>query len=308
MSVGDLVPRRIILSRKGVDDTAGGFASPILNDNQLFSLPIPDCGTGITYADMQFPDGGGQVDKLVSDLSKNEALGRSEVHLDPDLRGSSVSRSDFKPAFGQCGSEQTHLEKNDIKKRHGQEPNDLFLFFGYFRPAQINKKDRWEYVGNKKIHVIHGWLQLGQIHLVSAPEPNWSQHPHGIPSFIVKTDQSRRSQEKQNNTIYVPRKHLTFLTGRLGYGTFNSFDWQASEHPLRLTDPHSEARSRWRLPSFFYKQLSHIGEKNNTWEKAGQHCNVMHKGYGQEFVFTVPPSPADREKVLKWLTRFPFGG
>src|SRR5271154_1441325 len=109
------LPRRIILSRKGVDDTAGGFASPILYGNQPFSLPIPDCGTRIAYADMRFPDGSSGVGELVRDLSGKDFADR-EVHLDPDLRGSSVSRSAFQPAFGQCGNEQTHLEKNKVGK------------------------------------------------------------------------------------------------------------------------------------------------------------------------------------------------
>ena len=299
------LPRRIILSRKGVDDTAGGFASPIFNGNQLFSLPIPDCRTGITYADMRFPDGSSGVDKLVTELSGNEHLAHGEVHLDPDLRNSSVPRLDFQPAFGQCGNEQTHLENQHVKKEPGQEPNDLFLFFGYFRPAKINDKGRWEYEGSIKLHVIHGWLQLGDIHRINAPDPTWSRHPHGIPSFLVEADQQRRNQAKQNNTIYAPRKHLTFLPGIPGHGTFTSFDCHDSGHPLRLTDPSSKTRSTWNLPVFFYKKLSHIGPKA-TWEPRGQRCKVTYRGYGQEFVLEVPPSGEDRAKVLSWLISFPF--
>lgn len=300
------LPRRIILSRKGVDDTAGGFASPILNGNQLFSLPIPDCGTGITYADLRFADGSSGVDTLVSDLSGNENLAGCEVHLDPDLRSSRVSRSAFQPAFGQCGNEQKHLENEGVKKEPEQEPDDLFLFFGYFRPAMLNRdKGRWEYVGSCKLHVIHAWLQLGDIHRINAPDPTWSRHPHGIPSFLVVADQQRRSQAKQNNTIYTPRKHLTFLPGMPGHGTFSSFDCQDSGHPLRLTDPNSKQRSTWNLPRFFYKKLSHIGAKA-TWESGGQHCKVTHRGYGQEFVFDVQKSGQEPATVLSWLTTLPF--
>ena len=32
---------RIILSRKGFDSSAGGAASPILNNKDIFSIPIP---------------------------------------------------------------------------------------------------------------------------------------------------------------------------------------------------------------------------------------------------------------------------
>ncbi|MGA2905204.1 MAG: hypothetical protein ABSD98_15340 [Candidatus Korobacteraceae bacterium] len=302
----DDLPRRIILSRKGVDDAAGGFASPILNGNRLFTIPIPDCGTGITYADLRFADGSSGVNKLVSDLSANENLAVSEVHLDPDLRASSVTRSAFHPAFGQCGSEQTHLENRGVKEEPGQQINDLFLFFGYFRPAKFNRdKGRWEYVGSCKLHVIHAWLQLGKIHRVNAPDPAWCRHPHGIPSFLVAADQQRRSQAKQNNTIYTPRRHLTFLPDVPGHGTFTSFDCHDSGHSLRLTDPGSKQRSTWKLPMFFYKKLSHIGEKA-TWERRGQHCRLTRRGYGQEFVFEVPQSGQDRAKVLNWLISLPF--
>lgn len=61
---------------------------------------------------------------------------------------------------------------------------------------------------------------------------------------------------------------------------------------------------------FFYQELSHIGKKNPTWEKREeeQHCNVTHRGYGQEFVFEMPQSQEDREKVLSWLSSLPFVG
>jgi hypothetical protein len=208
--------------------------------------------------------------------------------------------------FGQCGNEQTHLENNGVKKEPEHKPDDLFLFFGYFRPAKFNRdKGRWEYVGSCKLHVIHAWLQLGDIHRINAPDPTWSRHPHGIPSFLVVADQQRRSQAKQNNTIYTPRKHLTFLPDIPGYGTFTSFDCHDSGHPLRLTDPSSMPRSTWNLPIFFYKKLSHIGAKA-IWEPRGQYCQVTHRGYGQEFVFEVPQSGEDRANVLSWLISFPF--
>lgn len=38
---------KFILSRKGMDSAAGGFANPILPDGTLLSLPIPDDSTGI---------------------------------------------------------------------------------------------------------------------------------------------------------------------------------------------------------------------------------------------------------------------
>src|SRR5260370_1124538 len=39
-------PTKLILSRKGFDSAHGGCPSPILDDNLLCSLPIPDAGSG----------------------------------------------------------------------------------------------------------------------------------------------------------------------------------------------------------------------------------------------------------------------
>jgi hypothetical protein len=242
----------------------------------------------------------------VSDLTGDETRGACELHLDPDLRSSTVARSTFLPAFGQCGSEQKHLENMGVQKEAQHESSDLFLFFGCFRPAKLNKaRGRWEYVGSRKFHVIHSWLQLGDIHRIKAPDPRWLSHPHGIPSSLVAADQQRRRPANQNNTIYTPRRHLTFAPRIPGYGTFTSFDCSDSGHPLRLSDPDSIPRSNWVLPMFFYKKLSHFSAKAN-WEKREQRCKVTQRGYGQEFVFEVPPSGDVRASVLRWLDSFPF--
>ena len=43
---------KVILSRKGMDSTSGGMASPILSDGMLLSLPIPDNTVGTAYRDL----------------------------------------------------------------------------------------------------------------------------------------------------------------------------------------------------------------------------------------------------------------
>jgi hypothetical protein len=103
----------------------------------------------------------------------------------------------------------------------------------------------------------------------------------------------------------TPRTNLTFAPGIPGYGTFTSFDCNDSGHPLRLSDPNSIARSNWNLPILFCEKLSHIGAKA-IWEEREQRCKVTQRGFGQEFVFEVPPSEEDRANVLCWLNSFPF--
>lgn len=252
------LPRRIILSRKGLDSAAGGLASPILIDrgNALLSLPIPDCGTGIRYEDLRSEYvTETTIGSMLNDLSANQNFSRQELHLDPDLREDAISRSEpFKPAFGQCGGEQSHLD-NPAHGADSGENTDLFLFFGYFRKARLDKLlNRWRYVRGKRLHVIHSWMQVGEATRIVGPSQDWSKHPHGIPSFLVRTDQQRRSAGKRNNTIYTPRNRLTFNPEICGYGVFSSL------HPdIQITDPGGRNRTQWRLPGFFRDKLSHLG-------------------------------------------------
>ena len=47
--------KRIILSRKGFDSSAGGVASPIFKDGSIFSIPIPQKSPSPTkYKDLNF--------------------------------------------------------------------------------------------------------------------------------------------------------------------------------------------------------------------------------------------------------------
>ena len=45
---------KVILSRKGMDSTSGGMASPILPDGTLLSLPIPDKTARTTYKKLSY--------------------------------------------------------------------------------------------------------------------------------------------------------------------------------------------------------------------------------------------------------------
>jgi hypothetical protein len=44
---------KIILSRKGFDSAAGGYANPILPDGTLLSLPIPDDTASTHFSDLR---------------------------------------------------------------------------------------------------------------------------------------------------------------------------------------------------------------------------------------------------------------
>ncbi len=295
------LPRRIILSRKGLDSKAGGLASPILAGDKLLSLPIPDCGTGICYNDLKssvLPHG--TIGKMLNDLSGDPHFSEREVHLDPDLQEHVIERKyPFRAAFGQCGSEQSHLDNAKYGAVSDIDNTDLFLFFGYFRSVDYDKANNRQRYEGERLHVIHSWMQVGNVHRIYSYPNGWSSHPHGAPSFLVRTDQQRRKPQNRNNTIYTPRERLTFNPGIPGHGVFSSL------HPvLQITDPDGRYRTEWRLPAFFYEKLSHLGKAE--WRQDGSHCYVTQRGYGQEFIFNSFGHPETHAQVRDWLAGFPF--
>ena len=109
--IASIVPRRIILSRKGWDSKAGGWPNPILPGGHPLSLPIPDSNSGVTYGDLYLPDGRKLVGEMVRQLSNGKWGPDDELHLDPDIRQNAVKRKEFRAAFGQCGESETHLHE-----------------------------------------------------------------------------------------------------------------------------------------------------------------------------------------------------
>jgi len=124
---------RIIFSRKGFDAGNGRVASPIL-DGSLVSLPIKSrYSAGITYNDLHFNRH--SLGKIVEDLTSRRIKRTYSCHLDPDLHHPALKRrSGWRPLFGQAGAAETHL------RRYGVTVGDLFLFFGWFRQAELYER------------------------------------------------------------------------------------------------------------------------------------------------------------------------
>ena len=147
---------KIIFSRKGFDSAAGGFPSPVYGDESLVSLPIPEANPqpgDLRYADVDI--GATSLGAIVEQLSEGRVRATDPVHLDPDLRAESLPRADgWRPAFGQAGSAQGHLARQNVG------PGDLFLFFGSFAHA-VNECGKHEYRDKgARFHALFGWLQV----------------------------------------------------------------------------------------------------------------------------------------------------
>jgi hypothetical protein len=119
---------KVILSRKGFDSGYGGYASPILSNGKMISLPIP-MEDSIKYSDLRI--GESTYYDLMSSLKRKIRLNdglwhdlekETKCHLDPDIFENTIDRvPGWKPCFGQIDAAQSHLENQRVGE------NDLFI-------------------------------------------------------------------------------------------------------------------------------------------------------------------------------------
>jgi hypothetical protein len=261
---------RLILSRKGFDASpaCGGCASPILPDGQMISLPIPYDTGRTTFAHLK--PRGHDVGRMVAQLTDGRVAATAVAHGDPDLEHSTRSRSaGWRPAFGQDGAAQRHLEGQ------GVGAGDLFLFFGWFREV-IKVRGRYGYRPRaRNRHVIFGWLKVGQVLRVDLDAmPRWLEdHPHAAAAGWAY------------NTIYV-------AANPEGGGIFPKADDSRT-----LTAADSVLRSVWRLPADFLPRgrppLTYHGH-SSRWVETADGCRLQTVAKGQEFVLNLDEYPGVR--------------
>ena len=280
---------KLILSRKGFDSQSGGCPSPIFPNGTLYSLPIPDSDSKITYGELQHDDI--NIGEMVEDLTDNNIRASCGAHLDPDINYAAYPRqAGWRPLFGQSKGHQTHLSNQ------GVQIGDLFLFFGFYQ--QVEKTSGgWCFVkGAPEQHILWGWLQIGEICKVdelAQDELPWTcYHPHRSPS--------RDKDPTNTNTLYIASGSLDLGDGPIGPG--------AGQFPklhlnLILTEP-GKLRSYWRLPRCFYPDGSKCpltGHPRKFWkpEPDSKYAYVQRPGPGQEFVLDLDQYPG----VTNWLVQ-----
>jgi hypothetical protein len=255
---------RIVLSRKGFDSGSGGRPSPILENGELLSLPIPEANGTVAYEDLRHR--GYDVGQMVRDLGPNVS---THCHLDPDVDASAITREiGWRPAFGQSEAAARHLDNN------GVNVGDLFLFFGWFRRAQ-RVSGKWYYTPRAPdLHVLWGWLRVAAI-----VDPARSPAPAGLalhPHFDGRA--------RPGNRVYVGRNATDG-------GVFRRL-----QPSLVLTEG-AQLRSRWRLPIDFLprgrKPLTYHS-RPSRWASASDSCTLTTVGRGQEFVLEADAYPEAR--------------
>jgi hypothetical protein len=262
---------RLIFSRKGFDSSFGGCPSPIHPDGSMRALPIPVRGAPDRYRDLCL--GGRLLPDVLRNLAGCQVLPDWHAHLDPDLvRADRTHRPEgWRPAFGQLGAAQGHLQRQSVRA------DDLFLFFGLFRRVDIDGR----FVrGEARRHVLWGWLQIGAVAAVDRELAAlaWARdHPHAH----MPADPS--------NTLYIARRWLE-LPGApaervSGAGVFPRF-----AATLQLTAEGSRTPSLWNLPRWMHPDgrastLSYHG-RADRWSRGpgDDRVTLRSVGRGQEFV------------------------
>lgn len=289
MSDVERFPGRIILSRKGFDSSSGGCPSPILPDGRCLSLPIPDLRAPFQYNDISSP--AGRLGSVVHDLTRGRVSAHQGAHLDPDLDKGAVTRErGWKPAFGQTGAAQTHLQNRGVGR------GDLFLFFGWFREAEYHD-GHWRFIpAARDLHILYGWLSVGEIVPIHGwPEGNlqeiltrrpWlADHPHVNAPYDGA------------NAIYTAADDLRIpdLSDLPGAGVFPRV---LPAHVL--TDADTSGRTLWRLPAWMAPgdgvTLSYH-EDPARWTARRGSALLKSVARGQEFVL----SGAPRKALVEWL-------
>ncbi|HKE10985.1 MAG TPA: hypothetical protein VKE73_05390 [Myxococcota bacterium] len=282
----------MILSRKGFDASAGGSASPILPDGSLCSLPIPDPRSPLRYRDLACVSG--SLGRTVNDLTRGRIGAHAFAHLDPDLDPRARPRApNWRPVLGQAGAAQGHLSRQGVGR------GDLFLFFGWFRRC-LREKGALRYDRRAPdLHVLFGWLQVGEVVPVAKLGPAdlpWArQHPHFW------------GERGAGNTLYLAADRIASIhagpRALPGAGLFPRFDPR-----LCLTvQPGTAPRGLWRLPEWIHSPgrtplLSHHTDPGR-WKRTDGGWLLRSVGRGQEFVIDLErvPRPGAADAWLRGL-------
>jgi len=145
----------------------------------------------------------------------------------------------------------------------------------------------------KELHVIFGWLQVGEIY---RPVVTTKKCPESVKyhTHVLNADKNGY----KSNTIYLAADKLTVMDrswGKPGAGTFSYKD------SLRLTAPKEGPRSHWCLPPWFGKPEGAPKKADADWPCCDNSEPFNSHAYGrrQEFVFDI--NKKEDAKAKKWL-------
>lgn len=218
------MPRKVILSRKGFDSSAGGKPSFIYGD-RLITLPIPgEGGSGISYDQLRFDD-----QFTLQQVMRNVGIpDYRDCHLDPDLHHSThpERHQQWKAAFGQAQQQETRLKNGKVGV------GDVFLFFGWFKEIRKGSSGKFEYFQNaQNLHVIYGYLVVDEVFDLGDSKVKVPTHLRYHPHVVNRSSYGKKNRIYSGSDAGIFHCHKDLVLTRKG-----------------------ESRSRWELPGFFEKE------------------------------------------------------
>ena len=264
---------KVILSRKGFDSSNGGCPSPLMPDGTLLSMPIPSDDPD-TYEDLVYE--GTSYAEILKQLQPKKTF--HHCHVDPDLRPDirKTPVEGWAPAFGQIGAAQGLLSNAKV------EPGDLFLFFGWFRPAEqigntwhFKKKKDEDFWYGADMHVIYGYMQIGTILTDPDDIMKYTWHPHASGSRL----------KNRTNALYLPADHLSWDSAKPGYGTL-------AFRNDRVLTMEGVNRGTWTALPFLQPE-NVFGNRKNSARNSG----LYYGGIWQELVIN------ESEGLIEWAMR-----
>jgi hypothetical protein len=296
--------KKIILSRKGFDSSAGGDYSPFdPSTGKYIVLPIPErkkdwkISNPLKFQDVKIRRYHlSEID--VSNLKELiTVLGlRCEIRgRDPLTRRTTAEKSEychFDPWLGPCPwleTESDHkvgvLGQQGIAEKHLRSEHvgigSLFLFFNRFVPIRGRENVMGFAIDTKKgAYFIYGWLVVGRkvetYSDISNPEIE-RRHPHATKDYF---------EMQPDNALYIAADTLS-LNGftYLGCGYFP----RLSKKLLLTSEKDCQTPTKWELPAFFYERELRPTYMMKDWrwkkEEGWSTCFVKIPFRGQEFVF-----------------------
>lgn len=243
---------KVILSRKGLDSANGGCPSPIMPDGTLLSMPIPSYDD-ICYSDLAYRDK--TYDEILCDLKPS--WNKEYCHLDPDIRPDVRINKvrNWKAGFGQCEAAL------GVLNNAGVESGDLFLFFGWFRQTEYVdgrlryvKKNDGDFYHYSDLHVIYGYMQIGDILTTAKELSTYKWHPHSMFG-------------EGNNAIYTPTEKLSFNKKMNGFGVL---DYRQD----RVLTMKNQSRGVWNEYPFLMPEHVYGDRKNSAKDEGLYYCGI----------------------------------
>lgn len=247
---------KVILSRKGFDSSNGGMANPIMPDGTMISMPIPSDDND-TFNDLYYNEE--TYMKIIRDLKPKFSY--EHCHVDPDIDSSrrrAVNIEQWKPAFGQINQSAKYLIDTVAVNK-----GDLFLFFGTFHQTMLHDghykyvKKTGNFYADNDLHVIFGYLEVGDILSNTSGISDYYWHPHA----------SMERMKNSSNTLFVPSRNLSFDEKRPGYGVF-PFDEK------RVLTMEGKSKATWNYNTVYSPESILCNRKNSAKDEGVYYAGI----------------------------------